>query len=254
MSDDLIALKILVVSDSAAEQGALRSAASQASVMVEVAEADPAGGAASVCERLASVDVVFLDCRMPQECRCAIVDAARAAAARPIVISLGAIDLAANEIAAERLPVDGLLTKPVALADASALLNACVRARLPSRVLVVDDSSTVRSVVRKVLQSCRYRFEVVEAGDGASALACAGKQHFDLVLLDHDMPGLDGFATLTMLLHSYPRSKVVVVTATNNTKAADRARAAGAYGVLYKPFYAKDVDAVMSRLYGLMRG
>jgi CheY-like chemotaxis protein len=255
MSDDLVSLRILIVSDNASERDVLRTAALQAPVVIDVSEVDVLGGAAGACKKIASekTDIVFLDSRMSHENRRSIVDAARAAGARPIVISMGAINLKASEAAAERQLVDGMLAKPVTVADARALLDACVRARLPSRVLVVDDSPTMRSVIRKVLQSCRSRFQIEEAADGTSALQLAAKQRFDLVLLDHNMPGLDGFATLAMFMQSYADVKVVVITATNNTKIADRARAAGAHDVLYKPFYAQDIDALMNRLYGLMR-
>jgi CheY-like chemotaxis protein len=124
---------------------------------------------------------------------------------------------------------------------------------LPSRVLVVDDSATVRSVMRKVLQSCRYRLEVEEAPDGLSALQQAGRERFDVVLRDCNMPGLDGLATLAMFRQAHADTKVVIVTATNDTRLAAKARTAGAHDVLYKPFYARDVDAVMSRLLGLRR-
>lgn len=99
--------------------------------------------------------------------------------------------------------------------------------------------------------SCRYQFEIEEAADGTTALEQAGKKRFDLVPLDCHMPGLDGFATLAKFLENHADTKAVMITATNDTKIADRARAAGAHEVLYKPFYAKDIDALMARLLGL---
>jgi CheY-like chemotaxis protein len=250
MSNDLVALKVLVVSDSASERNALRDAASEASVIVHFSEVDRTEeGAACRAAADQNVDVVFLDARMSHDERQAVIDAAHRAHARPLIISLGAVDLKS----ADGFALDGLLAKPVEAAAARALLGACVRARLPSRVLVVDNSATVRSIMRRVLQSCRYRLEVEEAADGLSALQQADKQHFDMVLLDCNMPGLDGFATLGMFRQAHADTKVVMVTATNDIKLADKARASGAHDVLYKPFYAKDVDAVMSRLLGLRR-
>ena len=252
MSDDLVALSVLVVSDSASERDALKEAAANASVMIDLSEVDRISEASATCNVLASknVDVIFLDSRMPHEGRQAVIDAAHAADATPLVISIGSSDLKPNQ-SAERLAIDGLLAKPFQSDEARSLLDACMRARLRSRILVVDDSATVRSVIRKVLQSCRYQFEVEEADDGMAALGQADKQRYDLVLLDCHMPGLDGFATLAKFLETHADAKVVMVTATNDTKVADRARAAGAHDVLYKPFYAKDIDAVMNRIHGL---
>lgn len=254
MSDDLVALNVLVVSDSDSELNALRDAAARASVIVDVSEVNRIDDAAPTCGLLASknIDVILLDNRMPNEGQRTVIDAARVADSRPLVISVGSLQPLASGAGAG-LSVDGVLAKPVQQDDARGLLDACVRARLSNRILVVDDSPTVRSVIRKVLQSCRYRFDISEAADGMAALEQAGQQRFDFVLLDYNMPGLDGFATLGRFLNDHPSVKVVMVTATNDSKTATRARAAGAHEVLYKPFYAKDVDAMVGRLYGLMR-
>lgn len=143
------ALNVLVVSDETSERDALKNAAAQASVMIDVAEIDGIGESFAACNLLASrnVDVIFLDSRMPHDGRQAIIDAARAAEAKPLVVSIGSVDLTSSQIAAEGLAIDGQLAKPVQPVEVVALLDACVRARLPNRVLVVDDSSTVRSVV-----------------------------------------------------------------------------------------------------------
>jgi CheY-like chemotaxis protein len=255
MTDDLVALKVLSVCDSAAERDALKEAAAQASVMVDVVEVDRSSGVQPICHRLkdGAIDAVFLDDRMSHDVRRVVVDAARAAEAKPLVISVGMTDLQCGQVAAEGLAWDGVLAKPVQLAEARAVLNACVRARLPNRVLVVDDSPTMRSVIRKVLQSSRYRLEIEEACDGPAAIELTEQRRFDVVLLDCNMPGFDGFATLEKLLKERPDTKVVMITATNDTKLADRARAAGAHSILYKPFYAKDIDNMMSVVVGLRR-
>lgn len=252
MSDDLVAIKILVVSDSASERAALRDAAAAASIIVDVAEIDRIGDASEVCRALtdASVDAVFVDSRMAQEARRSILKAAREAQPQPLVISVGSAG-STSQFAAEGLAADGLLAKPIDRGQALALFDSCLRARLPVRVLVVDDSATVRSVILKVLQSCRYRLEVVEAVDGRAALEAAGRQRFDVVLLDCQMAGLDGFETLAAFRRNHADAKIVMLTATNDTRNAERARAAGAHEVLYKPFYAKDVDMAMNRLLGL---
>lgn len=66
------------------------------------------------------------------------------------------------------------------------------------------------------------------------------------------MPGLDGFATLGRLKTANPDTKVVMITGTRDNRIEVRARAEGARDFLYKPFFAKDIDAVLSRLYGLL--
>lgn len=254
MSDDFLSLKILIVSEVAAERDRVRHAASQASVPVEIAEIENVGDSAETCERLArdTFDIVFFDSRMSRAGRQEVLDAARAANGRPLVILIGPADLKSREVITEGLAVDGALAKPIDPGEAGAMMDRCVRARMPNRVLIVDDSSTVRTVVRKVLQASRFRIEAEEAAEGAAALEQASKQHFDIVFLDCNMPGLDGFATLTELKRDYPNIKVVMITGTNDVTIADRALASGASDFLFKPFFAKDIDALLNRLFGLM--
>src|SRR3954464_3254536 len=61
-------------------------------------------------------------------------------------------------------------------------------------ILVVDDHANVRTLIKEYLTELGYR--VVSAADGAAALAIAGREPIDLILLDMMMPNLDGFAFL----------------------------------------------------------
>ncbi len=146
-----------------------------------------------------------------------------------------------------------MLSVPADPVEAQSAFESCVRARIGSRVLIVDDSSTVRSVVRKVLQASRYRIESHEAADGATALGRAMNEHFDIVFLDCIMPDQDGFETLSHLRSLRPDIKVVMMTAASDPALAERARAEGANDLLFKPFYGKDIDGVLNRLFGLAR-
>jgi FixJ family two-component response regulator len=74
-----------------------------------------------------------------------------------------------------------------------------------------------------------------------------------MIFLDCHMPGLDGFATLDEIRRARPDAKVVMMTGTRDVRIEDRAHAEGARDFLYKPFFAKDIDAVLNRLFGLMR-
>src|SRR5215211_3801149 len=61
-------------------------------------------------------------------------------------------------------------------------------------ILIVDDHPNVRTLIKEYLTELGYR--VVSAGDGAAALAAAGREPIDLILLDVMMPNMDGFAFL----------------------------------------------------------
>jgi CheY-like chemotaxis protein len=182
-----------------------------------------------------------------------VLDATRDASGRPLAILVGAAEMKTREVLTDGLLVDGVIAKPIDARELSQLIENCIRARLPKRVLIVDDSATVRSIIRKVLQASRFRLEPDEAAEGAAAIEQANQQRFDIVFLDCNMPGLDGFATLSQLKRSHPDSKVVMITGTRDIRIEDRARAGGAADFLYKPFFAKDIDAVLNRAFGLMR-
>ncbi|WP_024303749.1 chemotaxis protein CheB [Pseudogulbenkiania sp. MAI-1] len=103
------------------------------------------------------------------------------------------------------------------------------------RVMVIDDSSVVRQLLRTILESEGY--EVVEAVDGLQALSSVARLRPDLVTMDVHMPGIDGFETTQRLLQRYS-VPVVIVTASANTKEAEtaiRALEAGALAVVEKP-------------------
>ena len=102
------------------------------------------------------------------------------------------------------------------------------------RILVVDDHPIVRDGLLAILNT-QPDFEVVgEAGDGIQALARAKLLMLDVILLDLEMPQLDGVATLRRLAQEGSRSKVIVFTAFDTDERILAAVQAGASGYLLK--------------------
>ena len=102
------------------------------------------------------------------------------------------------------------------------------------RVLLVDDEAMVRAGLRLVLES-EPDIEVVgEASDGITALAAAAQLKPDVVLIDIQMPRLDGLATTRQLLAADPDVKVVVLTTFNDNRYVREALRLGASGFLLK--------------------
>ena len=198
-------------------------------------------------------DVVFFDSRIAKPARQEFLDAIRTAPSRPLAVLIAPAAIKTREVFTDGLEVDGALAKPIDLQETRDLIDCCIRARLPQRVLIVDDSSTVRSVVRKVLLASRCKLTADEAADGSAAIELAKKQRFDIMFLDCQMPGIDGFETLSILRRTHPDLKVVMMTGTKDHRMEDRARTEGAKDFLFKPFFAKDIDAVLNRLFGLVK-
>jgi CheY-like chemotaxis protein len=250
MRGDLVSVRILALFGSAQDRDLLRQAAATTTVPIDVVEAE---SAAAVCDLLATndIDVAFLDAAATLAELTSFVAAARSAQPPPFVVLVvtGAWDTGRSRAAA--LATDGLVARPEHLKQAQALIDRCVRLRLPSGVLVVDDSAVTRGIVCKVLAGTRFSLQIAEAADGIGALERIAAGKFDVVFLDYHMPGLNGIETLHEIKRQHPHIEVVIMTSLPDEALPERARAAGAAAFLRKPFYPPDIDAVLRRVYGL---
>jgi two-component system chemotaxis response regulator CheY len=102
--------------------------------------------------------------------------------------------------------------------------------------LVVDDSSVIRKIASRILEGMNFR--IVEAEDGAKPLEACKRELPDAVLLDWNMPVMDGFEFLTNRrgLPGGDRPKVVFCTTENGIDHISRALRAGANEYIMKPF------------------
>lgn len=121
------------------------------------------------------------------------------------------------------------------------------------KVLVVDDSSTMRRIFARVLANVEgTEVEVLEAADGMEALAVVERhgRSIDLILCDVNMPNVNGLALLKSLRASpeFKRIPFVIVTADVTDESAAQALREGAADLIGKPFQARTiVDLVRSR-------
>ena len=118
--------------------------------------------------------------------------------------------------------------------------------------LVVDDSSVVRKIARRILEE--MAFEVVEAEDGEQALEICQRGLPDAVLLDWNMPVMDGYDFLGRLrrLPGGEEPKVVFCTTENDIDHISRALNAGANEYIMKPFD-KDIVSAKFQEVGLIQ-
>ena len=135
-------------------------------------------------------------------------------------------------IAAPAMMVESLL-KAVRPVPANEGELAAVR---PSRILVVDDNASNRDLLSRRLQ--RHRHTILQAEDGATALALVEKEALDLILLDLMMPGINGYDVLKLLKRD-PRFRdipVIMISALSELDSIVRCIEAGADDYLAKPF------------------
>jgi two-component system chemotaxis response regulator CheY len=111
------------------------------------------------------------------------------------------------------------------------------------RCLIIDDSSVIRKVARRILEG--FGFVVSEASDGRQALDACMKEMPDAILLDWNMPVMDGYEFLRALraMPGGDRPKVVFCTTENDLAHIARAMHAGADEYIMKPFDKEIVEA-----------
>lgn len=116
------------------------------------------------------------------------------------------------------------------------------------RILIADDQASSRELVRTVLE--HFGHQVIEAVDGADAIAKARETHPDLVMLDLHMPGLDGFAAVGELRREpgFAATPVVALTASAMQGDRERALAAGFSAYLTKPLRLAALRSEVERL------
>jgi DNA-binding NtrC family response regulator len=98
----------------------------------------------------------------------------------------------------------------------------------------VDDEQMVRRSVARLLRQAG--FEVTEAQDGATALQLYAQRSHDLVLLDLDMPGLNGEQTQAKLMVLHPQVRIIFASGHADPKREAAVRARGALAFLQKPY------------------
>jgi CheY-like chemotaxis protein len=137
------------------------------------------------------------------------------------------------------------------------LLGGVTETRLPeawrktaqgARVMVVDDSATIRAVLGRMLEVDGY--QVTRAVDGESALELARSEPPALIFLDIVLPGINGFAVLRALRHDPLTQHVPIVMISGNQQATEQfyVQRFGADDFISKPFGQVDVARSIDRL------
>jgi CheY-like chemotaxis protein len=120
---------------------------------------------------------------------------------------------------------------------------------MKATVLVVEDSLELRNYLRFLLELDRYEVEI--AGNGEEALqriqdGCAPR----VVLLDMQMPGMDGLETLRILRQLHPAAKVIMCSGVDDPEKIRQALALGAQAYLVKPVRHLYLSAAIARCLG----
>jgi CheY-like chemotaxis protein len=116
------------------------------------------------------------------------------------------------------------------------------------RVLIVDDEADVRKTLTDILRAMRYpdTLEIEGVADGRDGLDAVVRQRPDLVLLDLQMPRMNGLMLLKQIRDVEPRLPVIVISATQENKLSSEALRQGAVAYLPKPFDPRHVEMLVT--------
>jgi pilus assembly protein CpaE len=117
------------------------------------------------------------------------------------------------------------------------------------RVLIVDDISDTRESIRRLLQF-EDDIEVVgEASSGSEAIMFAEMNQPDIILMDINMPEMDGIRTTELMTQRAPGCSVIIMSVQGEQAYKHRALMAGARDYIVKPFSIDELDSVISKVY-----
>ena len=118
------------------------------------------------------------------------------------------------------------------------------------RILIVDDFSTMRRIIKNLLNDLGYT-NTAEAEDGNSALTALGQGSFDFVVTDWNMPGMTGIELLKAIRADdrYKTLPVLMVTAEAKREQIIEAAQNGVNGYIIKPFTAQTLEEKLGKIF-----
>jgi two-component system chemotaxis response regulator CheY len=118
------------------------------------------------------------------------------------------------------------------------------------RILIVEDSATMRSLLVSALSDQRVAVKITEAASGFEALRALPRERFDLILTDINMPDINGLELVSFVKGNaaYRSIPLVIVSTEGSERDRERGLALGADAYLVKPFEPETLRDVVSDL------
>jgi len=113
-----------------------------------------------------------------------------------------------------------------------------VRGSHVQRILIVEDSATMRSLLAATLEELDLAVKITEASSGFEALRCLPREDYDLVVTDINMPDINGLELVSFVKNNekYSRIPLVIVSTEGSDRDRDKGLGLGADAYLVKPF------------------
>lgn len=117
------------------------------------------------------------------------------------------------------------------------------------KILIAEDNEKNRKLMRDVLRY--YGYEIREAGNGEEAIKEARENKPDVILMDIQMPGMDGFTAIKILKGDPATKHIKIVAVTSFAMPGDKEKifAAGADGYISKPINTRELPEMVKKLF-----
>ena len=121
------------------------------------------------------------------------------------------------------------------------------------RILIVEDSATMRSLLASTLEELDVPVKITEASSGFEALRCLPREQYDLVVTDINMPDINGLELVSFVKNNekFSRIPLVIVSTEGSERDRDKGLGLGADAYLVKPF---DPEALLQVARDLLAG
>lgn len=123
------------------------------------------------------------------------------------------------------------------------------------RVLIVDDSTDVQVILEKLLFLCAPDIEVIgSASNGKEGIRQTREHQPDIVLMDMNLPDIDGVAATRVITQEVPLSQVIMISGGGGPESFRRSRSAGAHRLLVKPIDTDELVSIIRTIHGRRNG
>ena len=112
-------------------------------------------------------------------------------------------------------------------------------------IMIIDDEPIVGKRLKQLLEKAGY--DVKTFTEGSTAIKELEKQHFDIIVTDLKMEGIDGMKILEIAREKNPDTKVIIITGFAKKKTAADALNKGAFGFIAKPFKIEELKQVIAK-------
>ena len=118
-------------------------------------------------------------------------------------------------------------------------MSSPIAARIPGKILVIDDDKSARLLLERVLS--RAGHTVILVDNGEQGLSLLAKDHYDLIITDKNLPGIDGLEVLRLARQQMPTLQAIVITGFPTPETKSSARDLGVFSYVTKPFGILDI-------------